>query len=63
MSRTFKDMSGGVRARRRRAVLGRERARQSACVRRASSVTGFTRRGRRKSEESPSGSTEKESAR
>jgi hypothetical protein len=50
MSRTFKDMNGGVRARRRRAILGRERARQNAQRVRTPLSSGFTRRGRRKQE-------------
>jgi hypothetical protein len=48
MSRTFKDMSGGVRERRRSTVLGRERARVSACAMRAPLGGGHVRRGRRK---------------
>ncbi len=50
MSRTFKDMSGGVRERRRGRVLGRERARERACAVRTPLWSSYERRGGRKQE-------------
>ena len=60
MSRTFKDMSGGVRERRRGRVLGRERARERACAARAPLGSGYERRGRRQQERRQTNRTEKE---
>ncbi len=61
MSRTLKDMSG-VGARRRRAILRRQRARRHVYGKHAPLTFVRLRRGRRRREESPSDRTEKENA-
>ena len=62
MSRTFKDM-GRVRDWKRRAIVGRQRARERSFFQRGPLAVRDLRRGRRKrSEESPSKRTEKENA-
>ncbi len=48
MSRTLKDMRAGVRERRHRAVLGRQRARECAYVARTAQRAAYVRHGRRK---------------
>ena len=60
MSRTFKDMSGGVRERRRGRVLGRERARERACAARAPLGSVYDRRGGRKQERRLTNRTERQ---
>jgi len=60
MSRTFKDMRGGVRERRRGRVLCRERARERACDMRTPLGSGYERRGRRQQERRLTDRTEKE---
>jgi hypothetical protein len=52
MSRTLKDMRAGIRERRRRPVLTRDRARAQRLLIGVAEMTGYERRGRRRREES-----------